>query len=315
MSNTVKTILVLATNPISQTKLRLDEEVREIDEGLRRSRHRESFRLEQKWAVDTDSLRRALLDFEPQIVHFCGHGSGDEGLILEDKIGQVKLVTTEALATLFELCKEHVECVVLNACYSERQANAIVQYIGYVVGMSEAIGDKAAVKFAVGFYDALGAGRSVEAAHKFGCSAIQMESIPEYLIPILKKNTNAVNNYLKTASAKSSTKLSKGRIDFINLVAFTHGAYSIWIIGNLLIFMLLILSRTPLYFYDVLMFLSTLFLGVVLPISTILVLRRKCRMFSVMVGLYLVFLFPLGTLIGGLTLYSLFRQQTIEEYQ
>jgi hypothetical protein len=43
---------------------------------------------------------------------------------------------------------------VLNACYSEIQANAIVQHIDYVIGMSQAIGDTAAIKFAMGFYDA-----------------------------------------------------------------------------------------------------------------------------------------------------------------
>jgi hypothetical protein len=35
--------------------------------------------------------------------------------------------------------------------------------------MSQAIGDKAAIEFAVGFYDALGAGRSIEFAYKLGC--------------------------------------------------------------------------------------------------------------------------------------------------
>ncbi|WP_337251579.1 hypothetical protein [Scytonema sp. HK-05] len=53
MSNNtdVKTILLLAANPRNTSQLRLDEEVREIDEGLRRANKREQFKLEQKWAV------------------------------------------------------------------------------------------------------------------------------------------------------------------------------------------------------------------------------------------------------------------------
>jgi hypothetical protein len=47
----VKTILLLAANPRQTSQLRLDEEVREIDEGLRRANKREQFKLEQKWAV------------------------------------------------------------------------------------------------------------------------------------------------------------------------------------------------------------------------------------------------------------------------
>lgn len=184
----VTKILILASDPFEQGRLRLDREVREIDEGLlQRSRYRDRFDLEQRWAVRTNDLRRALFDFEPQIVHFCGHGDGKDGLVLEDETGQPKLVSTEALAGLFELVADHVECVLLNACYSEVQAGAIVQHVSYVIGMSQAIGDKAAISFAVGFYDALGAGKSIEVAYKSGCNAIQLEGIPEHLIPKLKK--------------------------------------------------------------------------------------------------------------------------------
>ncbi len=184
-----KTILLLAASPVDQAKLRLDVEAREIDEGLRRSQHRDQFQLEKQGAVRTDDLRRALLDNKPQIVHFCGHGSGEDGLVFEDQQGKTQLVSTDALANLFELFAGEIECVVLNACYSEVQAKAIVQHVGYVIGMNKAIGDKAAIKFSIGFYDALGGGRSVEEAYKFGCNAIQSEGIPEHLTPVLKINT------------------------------------------------------------------------------------------------------------------------------
>jgi CHAT domain len=155
-------------------------------------------------------MRRALLDCCPQIVHFSGHGVGTEdsgneplsaqklsvvadtdtepeGLMFEDETGQPKLVSGEAIANLFALFSDQVECVVLNACYSEVQAKAIVQHIPYVVGMRRAIGDKAAIEFAIAFYDALLAGRSVEFAYKLGCNAIQMGGIPEHLTPVLKQ--------------------------------------------------------------------------------------------------------------------------------
>ncbi|MBN3943991.1 MAG: CHAT domain-containing protein [Nostoc sp. NMS9] len=183
----MKTILILASSPVDEARLRLDKEVREIDEGLRRSQKRDQFRLEKRGAIRTDDIRRALLDTRPQIVHFCGHGAGDEGLVIEDEEGKSKLVSTEALASLFELFAEDVECVLLNACLSEVQANAIVQHINYVIGMSDSVGDTAAIKFATGFYDALGAGKSIEIAYKFGCNAIQLENIAEHLTPKLKK--------------------------------------------------------------------------------------------------------------------------------
>jgi len=182
-----QTILILAANPKGTTPLRLHEEVREIDAGLQRAKNRDQFVLEQKWAVRPRDIQRAMLDINPQIIHFSGHGTGDEGLVFEDETGSAKLVDEEALAGLFELFAEQIECVVLNGCYSEIQANAIAQHINYVIGMSKAIGDRAAIEFAVGFYDALGAGKSVEFAHKFGCAAIRLAGISEQLTPILKK--------------------------------------------------------------------------------------------------------------------------------
>jgi hypothetical protein len=55
------------------------------------------------------------------------------------------------------------------------KAKAIARHVNYVIGMSQEIGDRAAIEFSVGFYDALGAGHSVEFAYKFGCAAIRLE--------------------------------------------------------------------------------------------------------------------------------------------
>lgn len=186
----VQTILILAANPQGTKPLRLDEEVREIDAGLQRAKQREQLVLEQKWAVRPRDIQRAMLDINPQIVHFSGHGVGDEGLVFEDETGGAKLVDGEALAGLFELFADRVECVVLNGCYSEIQALAIAQHVNYVIGMKKAIGDRAAIEFAVGFYDALGSGRPVEFAYKFGCAAIRLAGVSEQLTPILKKKPN-----------------------------------------------------------------------------------------------------------------------------
>jgi hypothetical protein len=197
-----RTILILAANPKGTERLRLDEEVKKIEQGLERSKTRDQLKLVVKWAVTDDDLRRALLDNEPEIVHFAGHGAGSGsggsgrelggendagGLAFEDDAGQAQLISGDALSRLFALCADQLRCVVLNACYSEVQATAICQHIDYVVGMKKAIGDEAAIKFAVGFYDAVGAGRGFEVAYQFGCSAIELRGIPESLTPVLKK--------------------------------------------------------------------------------------------------------------------------------
>ena len=183
---TKKKILILSANPKDASRLRLDEEVREIEDGLNRSKNRHQFIIQSKLAVRLRDLRRTMLDYEPNIVHFCGHGE-EKGLMVEDENGNVTFASPDALSGLFELFSDHVECVLLNACYSQIQANAISQHIHHVIGMKRGIKDKAALEFAVGFYDALGAGKTVEEAFKFGCNAIELYNIPKPLTPILKK--------------------------------------------------------------------------------------------------------------------------------
>ncbi|WP_264478082.1 nSTAND1 domain-containing NTPase [Planktothrix agardhii] len=185
-NDAVKTILILAANPKNTAPLRLDEEIREIDEGLRRANQRHQYKLEQKLAVRSRDFYRAILDYQPQIVHFCGHGAGQDGIVLEDDTGKMVLLETKTLASMFKLfAKKSVECVVLNACYSEVQAEAISQYVDYVLGMKKAVGDKAAVAFSVAFYDALAAGYEVEEAYELGRS--QMISFFEQETPVFKK--------------------------------------------------------------------------------------------------------------------------------
>jgi hypothetical protein len=184
-----RTILFLASNPTDTGRLRLDKELREIEEGLKRSKEREQFNLVSRFAVRVDDLRRSLLDHSPTIVHFAGHGEGVDGILLENRDGQAFQVPNDALAGLFRLFVGEIECVVLNACYSDVQASAIAQYIPYVIGMKAAVSDDTGVEFAVGFYDALGSGKSMEEAFQFGRNAIALKGIPEDLIPVLRKKT------------------------------------------------------------------------------------------------------------------------------
>ncbi|GAB1543772.1 hypothetical protein NUACC21_64480 [Scytonema sp. NUACC21] len=208
----MKKILILSANPKNTNKLRLDEEVREIQAGLERAKTIEQFELITRWAVRIEDLYRALLDYQPQIVHFSGHGVGSDGLALENNSGLVQLVSTQSLAGLFELFKETIECVFLNACYSETQADAIHQHINYVVGMTQTIGDRSAIDFAKGFYDALGAGKSYEFAYKFGCSAIALQGISEWETPVFKSRESVAPVSSETANSHQESNLGNTNV-------------------------------------------------------------------------------------------------------
>jgi len=190
ISDSMTKILILTANPRGTDTLRLDEEVRCIREGMQLCQYRDRFTITSEWAVRPRDVSRAILNCRPQIVHFSGHGAADGELAFENGEGQVQFVQPEALAGLFRLFSSHVQCVLLNACYSEIQANAIVENIDYVIGMDRPIGDRAAIEFAIGFYDALGAGEPVETAYRFGCNSIQMAGIAESLTPKLKRRND-----------------------------------------------------------------------------------------------------------------------------
>ncbi|NEQ54005.1 MAG: TIR domain-containing protein [Leptolyngbya sp. SIO3F4] len=203
-----KRILILAANPIDTSRLRLDKEVKEIKEVLRLAKQRDHFEVSAELAATPDDIQQALVDYSPNIVHFCGHGEGLEGLILEGDDGTGSLVSAEALANLFELFADQVECVLLNACYSDEQADSIAQHINAVIGMNHSIGDSAAVKFAVGFYRGLGAGKNVEFAYKLGRNAIEMANLSGEQTPVLRQKAQVAEHL----EAKGSTAVTSANV-------------------------------------------------------------------------------------------------------
>lgn len=140
--------------------------------------------------------------------------------------------------------KQQIQCVLLNACYSEVQAEVIAEHIDYVIGMTQEIHDTAAISFSKGFYLALGNKCPIEECYEYGCNAIQLQigrrnvteqhrkftaveyfdrvDIPEYLKPIIKINSKLVSaqtssnaalpNKKKEIQAEISQVLDQGKI-------------------------------------------------------------------------------------------------------
>lgn len=180
------TILFLAANP--HLDLRLDEEVRAIREGLQRARERDGFQLHHRGATRPEDWRRAMLELQPTIVQFSGHGSQGAGILLQGRTDDtLQPASATALGGLFALFTGKVDCVILNACYSEPQARAIAAHVPYVVGMQDAIGDTAAREFATAFYDALGAGQDFEFAFRLGCNALDFHGMEADKVMVLFK--------------------------------------------------------------------------------------------------------------------------------
>lgn len=168
-------ILALMANPVGTSPLRLDEELRAIDQAILAAKYRDQLDLRQIGALRLSDLQAAVLRHAPSIVHFSGHGSTDGAIILSDDRGDAVTVPPTALTNFFRHVTPPLRCVVLNACFTRRQAKAIAAHVPCVIGMSRAVSDEAAIIFSVAFYQALAYGHSVRKGFDLAKNAIDIQ--------------------------------------------------------------------------------------------------------------------------------------------
>jgi len=178
-------ILFLASNPTDISRIRVDEELREIDERISLGSHRDRFELIPHFAVRPRDLTNGLLRHQPHILHFSGHGSTSAGIVLEDNNGKTKLVAGADLAELLSIIKDNLRVVVLNSCYSALQASGITETIDCAIGMNDKVGDRSAIIFSASFYEGLAFGRSIYEAFRLGVVQLKTEGATGATTPTL----------------------------------------------------------------------------------------------------------------------------------
>lgn len=197
------TVLFLASNPRDQSQLYLDEEVRSIKEMITKSRHRDVVNLESCWAVRPGDILQYINEYQPTIVHFSGHGSSDDELVLMDNNSNTKLVSMESIVQAMSVANDDLRLVFFNTCFSKNQANKVTEYIECAIGMNTSITDDAARVFSAQFYSSLGFGLSVEKSFNQAKAALMLEGIPEENTPALfvKTDCDASNIYIVAEKA------------------------------------------------------------------------------------------------------------------
>jgi hypothetical protein len=188
------TILFFASNPFGTDWLRLDKECREIEENLKKSKHRGQFKFVSKWAVKKSDLLQAINECDPNIIHFSGHGEESE-IILEGDDGKKSTISKDAIIRLIGIC-EKLRLVVFNNCDSFIFAEEIVSKVDFAVGMKGSIEDDTAVVFAYRFYSSLGFGKSVEKAFEQARVEIVLQGFKGADIPQLYTRDGVDKNIL-----------------------------------------------------------------------------------------------------------------------
>jgi TPR repeat protein len=166
-------------------RLLLDEDVRQIQQKVRAAEYRDALEFKYRLAARADDLLQALNEVRPQVVHFSGHG-GPDGLVLASTAGTREHTADAAvLSRLFRVFRGDIRVVVLNACTSLPQAQAIADVVGCAIGTPDSISDEAAIAFGASFYRAIAFGESVQAAYEQACLALDLEHVDDRECPVL----------------------------------------------------------------------------------------------------------------------------------
>ncbi|HZG41558.1 MAG TPA: CHAT domain-containing protein [Longimicrobium sp.] len=173
-------VLFFAADPTSLSpnghpRLQLDEEVRQIRKRVDAAVFGNMLDFDWRLATRTRDLQQKLEDTRPRIVHFSGHG-GSQGLVLTGADGRTpRPVGTDVLRELFQKDAASIRLVVLTACHSRDQAQAICEVVGCAIGTRDNISDDASITFNAKFYSAIATGRSVQDAFERARVALRLE--------------------------------------------------------------------------------------------------------------------------------------------
>jgi TPR repeat protein len=197
-------VLFFAADPLSISpdgsppRLLLDEEVRQIRKRVDAAVFGNMLEFDWRLAARTRDLQQALEETRPQIVHFSGHG-GSRGLMLVGADGRnPRPVDAAVLRELFEKDRSDIRLVVLTACHSLPQAEAIKEVVGCAIGTRGRISDEASIVFNAKFYSAVASGRSVQDAFERARMALRLEYPKEgELLELLRReNVNPAKIFL-----------------------------------------------------------------------------------------------------------------------
>ncbi|MCX5300200.1 CHAT domain-containing protein [Streptomyces sp. NBC_00193] len=213
-------ILAVIASPRGLPLLDTDAERGRLEEAL--AEQIDAGRVELTWVPQAswDRVHGRLLEGEWHVLHFIGHGdydeSADEGLIaLVDSGGGADLVEASRLADLLGEARPTPRLVVLNSCasaqggtrdvFSSTGATLVRSGISAAAAMQFTVSDRAAIRFAHGFYAALAHGRRIDEAAQSGRIAILGTSrrTLEWITPVLYVRGDTTQLFTFTAESPS----------------------------------------------------------------------------------------------------------------
>lgn len=196
----IKRVLLALSQPSDTMMLKLKHERSEVDSVLRRHGLLPKV-LERatRW-----SLQTAILEEQPQILHFMGHGTSDEQsgeglLLLENENRQKDPIHASELARFF-IGRPAPRLVILTSCvtgipgpvanagpFASVAAALVSAGLPAVIAMQAAVRDTNAILFTQRLYEGVVRGDAVEAAIASARIALQLKDreVPDWAAPVL----------------------------------------------------------------------------------------------------------------------------------
>jgi CHAT domain-containing protein len=138
-------------------------------------------------AASFGDLLRALNEYQPNVVHFSGHGgAGSLSFDSEDDLATgSNQLDFSVINDVISAIDNPPVMLVFNACDTLTGAEVFTDTVSAVLAMSGSIGDLAAVVFAPAFYAALSAGQSVKSALAQGKAMLKAQAVGDEDLPTL----------------------------------------------------------------------------------------------------------------------------------
>lgn len=175
-------ILFISANPHWEARLDLAEELRLLMRAIK-GRDVELMLLPAAQPAEVE----VALEYErPDIVHFSGHATEEEGILLRNSEGETEELPPEKLRELLEREDgEQIKLVVLNACNTKACVDQLKDTVGAVIGTTELLADGAGKAFTKYFYRALAAGSAIRDAYEKATRSIRLAELDDVYVEAL----------------------------------------------------------------------------------------------------------------------------------
>lgn len=175
-----ETLRILILCAAAQGDLRITREHSRIREAVVAAKYRDRVEIEPRLSATTRDLQEGIARFRPHIVHFSGHGDKNLLVFEDDRDdfhdeGEDVEVTGDAFVAACGATDTPPTLVVVNACRSKATADALVaSFAPLAIGMTDAIDDIDALRYAGALYSHIVNGHSIGTAHHAGIAAVQL---------------------------------------------------------------------------------------------------------------------------------------------